>query len=110
MIVPGDFMKVTEISGSSMKFTFSVNGGLFGPMVENIDDPEKTPNHGKHLVSLGTVIVTPPVLIVGIRGYSKNQNGKHAEFDMYANNLPKNISALFKSKNKESLLEHSEVA
>jgi len=74
----------------------------------NIDDREKTPNHGKQLVSLGTVIVTPPILIVGIRGYSKNQNGKQAEFDLYANNLPKNISALFNSKNKEDPLENSE--
>jgi len=78
--------------------------------IVNIDDREKTPNHGKQLVSLGTVIVTPPILIVGIRGYSKNQNGKQAEFDLYANNLPKNISTLFNSKNKESLLEHSEIA
>ena len=77
--------------------------------IVNIDDREKTPNHGKQLVSLGTVIVTPPILIVGIRGYSKNQNGKHAEFDLYANNLPKNISTLFNSKNKESLLEPSEI-
>ena len=78
--------------------------------IVNIDDREKTPNHGKQLVSLGTVIVTPPILIVGIRGYSKNQNGKQAEFDLYANNLPKNISRLFNSKNKESLLEPSEIA
>ena len=78
--------------------------------IVNIDDREKTPNHGKQLVSLATVIVTPPILIVGIRGYSKNQNGKHAEFDLYANNLPKNISTLFNSKNKESLLEPSEIA
>ena len=76
--------------------------------IVNIDDREKTPNHGKQLVSLGTVIVTPPILIVGIRGYSKNQNGKQAEFDLHANNLPKNISALFNSKNKEDLLENSE--
>jgi len=76
--------------------------------IVNIDDREKTPNHGKQLVSLGTVIVTPPILIVGIRGYSKNQTGKHAEFDLYADNLPKNISALFKSKNKEDMFEHSE--
>ena len=33
----------------------------------SIDDREKTPNHGKQLVSLGTVIVTPPNLIAGIR-------------------------------------------
>jgi len=78
--------------------------------IVNIDDREKTPNHGKQLVSLGTVIVTPPILIIGIRGYSKNQNGKQAEFDLYANNLPKNISTLFNSKNKESLLEPSEIA
>jgi large subunit ribosomal protein L3 len=78
--------------------------------IVNIDDREKTPNYGKQLVSLGTVIVTPPILIIGIRGYSKNQNGKQAEFDLYANNLPKNISRLFNSKNKESLLEPSEIA
>ena len=78
--------------------------------IVNIDDREKTPNYGKQLVSLGTVIVTPPILIVGIRGYSKNQNGKQAEFDLYANNLPKNISTLFNSKNKESLLEPSKIA
>ena len=78
--------------------------------IVNIDDREKTPNHGKQLVSLGTVIVTPPILIVGIRGYSKNHNGKQAEFDLYANNLPKNISTLFNSKNKENLLEPSEIA
>jgi len=76
--------------------------------IENIDDREKTPNYGKQLVSLGTVIVTPPILIVGIRGYSKDQDGKHALFDLYADNLPKYISQLFKLKNKEDLLEYSE--
>ena len=40
--------------------------------IVNIDDREKTPNYGKQLVSLGTVIVTPPILIAGIRGYSKD--------------------------------------
>ena len=69
--------------------------------IVNIDDREKTPNYGKQLVSLGTVIVTPPILIVGIRGYSKDHDGKHAEFDLYADNLPKNISQLFKIKNRK---------
>ena len=78
--------------------------------IVNIDDREKTPNHGKQLVSLGTVIVTPPILIVGIRGYSKDPNGKHAQFDLYAANLPKNVSQFLKSKNKEELLEYSEKA
>ena len=64
----------------------------------SIDDREKTPNHGKQLVSLGTVIVTPPVLIIGIRGYSEGIDRKQAEFDFYAENLQKNISRLFKVK------------
>ena len=76
--------------------------------IVNIDDREKTPNYGKQLVSLGTVIVTPPILIVGIRGYSKDVDGKHAQFDLHADNLPKNISKLIKPKNKEGLLEHLE--
>ncbi len=40
--------------------------------IVSIDDREKTPNAGKQLVSLGTVLVTPPILVVGVRGYSKD--------------------------------------
>ena len=60
--------------------------------IVSIDDREKTPNVGKQLVSLGTVLVTPPILIVGIRGYSKDPNGMHAEFDVYAEDIPKEVS------------------
>ncbi len=74
--------------------------------IVSIDDREKTPNHGKQLVSLGTVIVTPPVLIIGVRGYSKVHNGLHAEFDFYADDLPKHISRLFKLKTKKNISEY----
>ena len=74
----------------------------------SIGDREKTPNHGKQLVSLGTVIVTPPILIVGLRCYSNDPNGKHVQFDFYANNLPKNISQLIKSKDETTLPEYTE--
>ena len=74
--------------------------------IVNIDDREKTPNHGKQLVSLGTVIATPPILIIGIRGYSIDSRGRHAEFDYYADNLPKYISRFFKVK--ENSLDSSE--
>jgi len=78
--------------------------------IVSIDDREKTPNHGKQLVSLGTVIVTPPILIIGIRGYSDGIDRKQAKFDFYAENLPKHISRLFKVKSNpindsEKLLE-----
>jgi large subunit ribosomal protein L3 len=73
-----------------------------------IDDREKTPNAGKQLVSLGTVLVTPPVSILGIRGYSKDHYGLHAEFDVYANEFPKNIAKEISFKNKEGALENAE--
>lgn len=60
--------------------------------IVSIDDREKTPNAGKQLVSLGTVLVTPPVTVVGWRGYSKDANGHHADFDIYADTLPKKIT------------------
>jgi len=75
--------------------------------IVSIDDREKTPNHGKQLVSLGTVIVTPPVLIIGIRGYSKDNFGLRADFDFYADELPKHISRLFKIKTKKTVSENS---
>ena len=69
--------------------------------IVSIDDRDKTPNAGKQLVSLGTVLVTPPVLILGIRGYSKVHNGLHAEFDVYAEDIPKHIAKEISLKNND---------
>ena len=77
--------------------------------IVSIDDREKVPNAGKQLVSLGTVLVTPPVLILGIRGYSKDHNGLHAEFDVYAEDIPKNIAKEISLKNKQdNAIENAE--
>jgi large subunit ribosomal protein L3 len=76
--------------------------------IVTIDDRDKTPNAGKQLVSLGTVLVTPPISILGIRGYSKDHYGLHAEFDVYANEFPKNIAKEISLKNKEGVMEEVE--
>ncbi|MFQ5497004.1 MAG: 50S ribosomal protein L3 [Nitrosopumilus sp.] len=76
--------------------------------IVSIDDREKVPNAGKQLVSLGTVLVTPPVLILGVRGYSKDHDGLHAEFDVYAEDIPKYISKEITVKNKEGALDEAE--
>ncbi|ABX12705.1 50S ribosomal protein L3 [Nitrosopumilus maritimus] len=77
--------------------------------IVSIDDREKVPNAGKQLVSLGTVLVTPPVLILGIRGYSKDHDGLHAEFDVYAEDIPKSIAKEISLKNKqENALDNAE--
>jgi large subunit ribosomal protein L3 len=76
--------------------------------IVSIDDRDKTPNAGKQLVSLGTVLVTPPVTILGIRGYSKDVDGAHAEFDVYAKDIPKNIAKEITLKSKEGAIEEAE--
>ncbi len=73
--------------------------------VASIDDRDKTPNFGKQLVSLGTVVVTPPIVIIGIRGYSKNRYGFNSVFDVYSKDLPKELSRLFTIKLDEKNLE-----
>ncbi len=76
--------------------------------IVSIDDRDKVPNAGKQLVSLGTVLVTPPVLILGIRGYSKDNDGRHAEFDVYAEYIPKNIAKEIKIENVAGSIEKAE--
>ena len=74
----------------------------------SIDDHEQTPNHGKQLVTIGTVIVTPPFVVIGIRGYSKDVNGLHASFDVYAKDTPKNVEKAFKIKVNDEGIENAE--
>ncbi|PJC50392.1 MAG: 50S ribosomal protein L3 [Nitrosopumilales archaeon CG_4_9_14_0_2_um_filter_34_16] len=76
--------------------------------IVTIDDRDKVPNAGKQLVSLGTVLVTPPVLILGIRGYSKDHDGMHAEFDVYAEDIPKSIAKEITIKNVAGSIENAE--
>ncbi len=76
--------------------------------VASMDDREKTPNFGKQLVSLGTIVVTPPMTIIGIRGYTKDRYGLYSTFDVYAKDLPKELSRLFKTKHDEKSLERAE--
>jgi len=76
--------------------------------IVTIDDRDKVPNAGKQLVSLGTVLVTPPVLILGIRGYSKDHDGMHAEFDVYAEDIPKHIAKEITIKNVAGSIENAE--
>ena len=76
--------------------------------IVTIDDREKTPNFGKQLVNLGTVLVTPPILVLGVRGYSKDPDGLHAEFDVYSEDIPKEISKHVTLKNKKKSFKNAE--
>ena len=60
------------------------------------------------MVVLGTVIVTPPLVVIGIRGYTKNANGRHAKFDVFTKDTPKNIEKLIKIKPEDEDLVEAE--
>ena len=64
----------------------------------SIDDREHVPNHGKQVVTIGTVIATPPIVILGVRGYTEDVNGKHVIFDVFTKDAPKNVEKLIKIK------------
>jgi large subunit ribosomal protein L3 len=50
--------------------------------VVTIDDRDRTPNFGKQLVNPSTLLATPPLTIIGIRGYRVDYNGRHVRFDV----------------------------
>jgi large subunit ribosomal protein L3 len=79
-----------------------------GVHVLTIDDREKTPNFGKQLLNPSTVIVTPPLRVIGIRGYKKDLYGQHAIFDVYAKDLPKELPRKFDAKNNDEAFAKAE--
>ncbi|MDQ3847564.1 MAG: 50S ribosomal protein L3 [Thermoproteota archaeon] len=79
-----------------------------GINILTIDDREKTPNFGKQLLNAATVLVTPPMKIIGIRGYKHDVYGQHAIFDLYAKDLPKELSRKFDAKSSEDGLAKAE--
>ena len=75
----------------------------------SIDEREHVPNYGKQVVTLGTVIATPPLIVIGIRGYTKNNtNGKQARFDVFTKDAPKNIEKIIKIKPKDDDVDEAE--
>ena len=74
----------------------------------SIDEREHVPNHGKQVVTLGTVIVTPPLVIVGIRGYVRDVNGRHARFDVFTKDAPKNLEKVIKIKPDDVDIDEAE--
>jgi large subunit ribosomal protein L3 len=63
--------------------------------VLTIDDREKTPNFGKHLLSASTVVATPPIRLIGIRAYSETPYGNNVICDVYSKELPKDLQRKF---------------
>lgn len=95
---------VTEKS-SLLGFAGFKAGGIH---ILTVDDREKTPNFGKQLLNAATVIATPPIKIIGIRGYKRDLYGHHAIFDVYAKDLPKELSRKFDAKSTDDGISKAE--
>jgi large subunit ribosomal protein L3 len=59
-------------------------------------------------MSACTVIATPPVKIIGARGYKTDLYGQHAIFDVYAKDLPKELSRRIDVKQAEDAMTKAE--
>lgn len=79
-----------------------------GIHVLSVDDREKTPNFGKQLLNSATVIATPPIKIIGIRGYERDHYGEHTIFDVYAKDLPKELSRKFDAESTDEAFAKAE--
>ncbi|HEY7570972.1 MAG TPA: 50S ribosomal protein L3 [Nitrososphaeraceae archaeon] len=76
-----------------------------GIEVLTVDDREKTPNFGKHLLNPSTIIAVPPIRIIGIRGYGYVEDVKRAIFDVYGKESVKYLSRKFSAKYSEEQFE-----
>jgi large subunit ribosomal protein L3 len=79
-----------------------------GINILTVDDREKTPNFGKHFLNPSTVIATPPIRIVGIRGYNQDVNGKCVAFDVYSRDAPKDLARKADMSYKDELFTKAE--
>ena len=73
--------------------------------VLSVDDREKTPNFGKNVMNSSTLIATPPLKIIGVRGYTETTYGRNAVFDAFAKDSDKFLSKKAPFKFKEGKLE-----
>jgi large subunit ribosomal protein L3 len=79
-----------------------------GIMIMTVDDRDRTPNFGKQFLNPSTVIATPPIRVVGIRGYKRGVNGRYVRFDVYSKDAPKELLRKTDLKYKEEVLAKAE--
>jgi large subunit ribosomal protein L3 len=56
-----------------------------------IEDQKNSPYYGKELMKPVTVIEVPPLILIGIRVYNKDEYGRYVEGELYTENLNNNL-------------------
>ncbi len=70
--------------------------------VVKIEDNKNSPFYGQEMIKAATVIETPPLLIVGYRVYEKTFYGLKSIGEVWAPELPKEVSRVFTTPKKEN--------
>ncbi|WP_415283570.1 50S ribosomal protein L3 [Candidatus Nitrososphaera sp. FF02] len=97
-----------QVAGEKSSLVGFAGFKVGGIHILTIDDREKTPNFGKQLLNVCTVIATPPLKVIGVRGYKTDLYGQHAIFDAYAKDLPKELSRRVEVKQTEDAVAKAE--
>jgi large subunit ribosomal protein L3 len=56
-----------------------------------IEDQENSPYFGKELMKAATVIEIPPLLLIGVKVYSKDEYGKYVVGELFSSNVNQNL-------------------
>lgn len=76
--------------------------------VVTVDDRDRTPNFGKQLANPSTILATPPLTIMGIRGYRVDYYGRHALFDIISQDTFKEQKKKTQSGSLEEAISKAE--
>ena len=63
----------------------------------SVENRDRSPDFGKEISSAVTVLDTPPILVCGIRAYSKGSEGLKAGAEMWMKDPPKDLSRVVKT-------------
>ena len=67
-----------------------------------IEDQEDSPYYGKELMKAVTIIEVPPLLLVGVKVYKKDEYGKYIIGELYSPNQNENLSRKINPPNPEN--------
>lgn len=77
--------------------------------VMTIDDREKTPNFGKQLTNPSTLLATPPITVIGVRGYGIGSDGRRTLFDLFSEGRIKNQNKKARQRNSNESEAETEI-
>jgi large subunit ribosomal protein L3 len=67
-----------------------------------IEDQKNSPYYGKELMKPVTIIEVPPLILIGIRVYNKDEYGRYVQGELYADEFNNNLKRKISTPNPEN--------